>query len=353
MKHVAIFSPNIEEIDLGFSIVSSEGVTYLCKNENGETLCTKLKKLCLEYTVIKEDDVKYLLQNLPSLEIIKYFDLPDVLYSLHKHDLPSLANVQPYNIVALDLHSHLNDSSSYVDIIKICLSLCPHLKSLNWSLKNNEVNFFPKLPDLERLHIDNYSASTINIDKYLKGLCVKLTSLTVIDCTVSLSALSESCPRIKELCLNNVHFLVDDDDSKPRFNSLTSLTFKNSNVSKNIKAICLLLTSSEKMESFTFSGCNLLLSEIKAHILKCCEVNPVNKISFYSSRIDKEYIKDLLLSCQSLRCLNIDYCLKNYKDELLTFAEILPNKPEIKIRKGCDPEADFFDFDDDFDSFFL
>lgn len=356
LKHVATFCPNIEEMNLGYSVVSSESVKYFCKNEKGEAPCTKLKKLNIEHTVIFDDHVKYLLQNLPSLEIVVYRNLPRVLYSLHKNDLSSLAKVKPYNITALDLNYSVGDPYS-ADVRKVCLSLCPHLKSLIIPLKNDEISFFPKLPDLEQLHImSKVSKPANNIDKLLKGLYEKLTSLSITGCTISLSVLYESCPCIKELYLIMVHFLVDDD-SKPLFNLLTSLTFENCIVEKNMKAMCLLLTSSEKLESLTFNRCKLESSEIKAHILKCCELNPVNKISFEGCSINKRYIKDLLLNCRTLNYLNVYGRFDSDdedEDELLEFAAILPNKPKIDIKKCMEYSAtDSEDlFNDDYDDYF-
>lgn len=340
-KQVAIFCPYIEDIDMVFSSVSSEGVRYLCKNENGESLCKRLKKLNIAGTLLTYDDVAYLLKYLPSLENIYYPNLHFVLYEMHKNDLSSLDKVMTYNINEIDL-SECAFHTSYVDIRKVCLSVCPYLKSLACCLlENDKLNFLPKLPDLVQFSICNVSFSEINIDKLLRCLCGQLTSLTIGNCTVSLSVLSESCPRLKELNLDRVHFLLDND-SNPRFNSLSSVTFEYCNVSKNIKAISLVVTSSEKLESLTFIGCNLSSSEIKESILKCCEMYSIQILYFRDSVIEKDFVKELLLNCHTLSHLNIDDCLKKYKHELLKFAENLPNKVNI-----CVVDSDSEDFDDD------
>lgn len=344
LKHIATFCPNIQEIYLkGVSSLSSQGVKYLCKNENGEALCTKLKKLYLEFTYITVTDVKYLLKNLPSLETIDYRDLPLVLYSLHKDDLSSLSKVKPYNIISLDLSS-CAFYPSYPYIRKVCLSVCPNLRSLSYSLlKNDELNFFPKLPYLEKFHLECVPNSKIIVDTLLKNLSGKLTSLTVSNCLLSITALAESCPRIKVLEMNKVRLLADGN-SRPVLNCLSSFKFENSDISKSANGISLLLSSSEKLESLTFETCNLLPFEIKAAILKCCEQYPIKNLSFCDSVIEKDYIKELLLNCRTLSCLNISGCL-NMKHEniLLKFAEVLPNKPKIV----CDHETDS-DSEDDY-----
>lgn len=47
LENVAKFCPDIQEIDIKGSMMIDNGVKLLCKTENGEALCTKLKKtLC-------------------------------------------------------------------------------------------------------------------------------------------------------------------------------------------------------------------------------------------------------------------------------------------------------------------
>lgn len=345
--------PYIEEINLGFSFVSSESVKYFSKNENGTPICTKLKKLKIEYSIISDDDVKYLLQNLPSLEIIVYHNLPKVLYSMYKDDLSSLAEVKSYNITVLDMLycTEIDDC----DIREACLSVCPHLKTLSMRLiKDDKINVLPKLPDLEQLHvIGGASNSAHNIDKLLKSVCGKLTSLTITNCTISLSVLGESCPHIKELKLNNIHFRMDND-YKPIFNSLSSLIFYNCKISKNIRAIYLLLISSGKLESLAFNWCTLKSRAIKAHILKCCELNPVRTLSLESCLVKEKFVKDILLNCSALKFINIRNSFSREDEyELLEIAAVLPNKPKLDINDHMDySDTDSEDlFDDDSDDF--
>lgn len=354
LKYIAIFCPNIQEISLkGSSSLSSEGVKYLCKNENGEALCTKLKKLYLHYTYIAVNDVKYLLKNLPSLETLDYHDLPLVLYSLHKDDLSSLAKVKSYNIISLDL-SYCATYPSYSNIRKVCLSVCPNLKYLSYSLlKNDELNSFPKLPYLEQFYLECVSTSKINVDKLLKDVSGKLTSLTVKNCTLSVNVLAESCPHIKVLEMNKVRLLVDGN-SRPMLNCLSSFKFENSDISKSANAISFLLSSSEKLISLTFETCNLLSFDIKAAILKCCELYPIKELSFCDCVIEKDYIKELLLNCHTLSCLNISGCL-NMKHEniFLKLAETLPNKPKLVFDHETDSDSEdgyYYDYGAPYDN---
>lgn len=99
-----------------------------------------------------------------------------------------------------------------------------------------------------------------------------------------------------------------------------------------MKAISLLMTSSEKLESLTIEGllCQFS-SEIKTLILKCCELNPLKILSFSNCWIKKDFIKELLLKCHTLSCLNAGNLWKTEEVELLEFAEILPNKPKIYV----------------------
>lgn len=361
LEHVAIFCPDIEEIDVKSSPIFSNGVKYLCENRDGQAACTKLKKLHIFNTKIKADDVKYLIQNLPLLEIIDYDDLPLVLYSMYK-DLSSLDNVKPYKIAKLNLSTFVNDPS-FVGIRKVCLTVCPNLKSLTYALSaKDNLDFFPKLFKLEKLYL-NTSLSKINIDRILKAVGEKLAVLMVVTAKVSLTVLTENCPSINILQLNAVDLIVDSD-SKPTFASLSSLEFNYyfSDIPKNAKAIILLLSSSEKLESLSFEGCDLTHSEVCGYVLRCCERYPIKKLSFCDSFVEKDFIKDLLLNCHTLRCLNIKGCFKKkHEDELLELVKFLPNKPKICISdRPVDTESeddsdedsiedsdDYFDPDED------
>lgn len=170
LKNVAKFCPNIEKIDIGDAssvFLFQESVRRLCRSENGEAYFTKLKKLC--FTQIIFEDLKILMKNLPSLQIVDYPFLPLVLYSsFEEGELQSLGNARTYNITSLDLRNCV-DYPYYNDILKICLSVCPHLKSLTYGLlKEDELMTRPILSELEQLQITNVSASEVNIDEIVK-----------------------------------------------------------------------------------------------------------------------------------------------------------------------------------------
>lgn len=336
LENVAKLCPDIQEIDIKGSMMIDKGIKRLCKTENGEALCTKLKKLYVENSNIRDEDVEYLLKNLPSLEILDYPNLPFVIYSLHRKDLSSLNKVQPYNIIKLNI-TRFYTSAFYEDILKVCLSVCTHLKSLRCVFfKKDYLSLISNLSELGDLTLENIPGSNINIDELLKSVGSKLTYLSMDHCTVSVSVIAECCPRLEILKLNSVHFLLDSD-SKPIFNSLSSITFENYNIPKCVKAITLLLSSSTKLESLSFETCHLFSSEIKALILKTCELYPIKKISFCASVIDKDYIKDLLFNCHSLKYLNIvGFFDVDQELELLDFAETLPNKPKIDTGESMD-----------------
>lgn len=335
LKNVAKFCPNIETIDIGDAssvFVLQESVKRLCRSENGETCFKKLKKLYFTHIVF--EDLKILVKNLPSLEIVDYPYLPLVLHSLFENDeLHSLGNVRTYNITSLDLNSCVR-YPYYNDILKVCLSVCPHLKSLTYGLsKEDDLITSPILSKLEQFEITNFMPSEVNIDKLVNSRGKNLTSLTIDCCAVSLSVIAESCPHLEELTLHSAHFLADDD-SKLAFKNLASFNLIKCNAgARNSRAINLLLSLSPKLESLVFEECYYLMSsDVTTHIQKCCEACAIKNISFNDSNVDVDYIKYLLSSCHTLNSLNIDGCF-SVKDskEIIQLAETLPNKPKIVV----------------------
>lgn len=318
LKNVAQFCPNIEEIHAK-NCVSFKSVRYFCRNGKGEFPCSKLKKLCINMNAIWMEDVFYLLKNLPNLEVIDYPTLPIALYQLHKNDLSSLDKVPPYNFIKLDI-----TKKNFCDeILKVCFTVCPYLKYLTWCLyRKDELSLFPNICCLEVLSIQNNSNEEINIDEFLNTKCSTLTSLEARSFTVSVSILAKSCPQLQNLKLKYCHFILNES-SKSMFDS-SCITFENLYSFEDLRAT--------NLKSIAFLGCNLLSSEIKAFILKCCKQCPIKEVSFCESNIEKEFIKELLLN-GILTYLNIQMCFEDKEDEeeILEYAKSLPNKPEIEV----------------------
>lgn len=358
LESIAKFCAGIEEIDVNYSYVTSEGLKCLAKKESGKVFCSKLKKLntCVKFrgfTRCRQDEgIIYLIKNMPSLEYIGYWKLPCLLYLMHKSNLKDLAKVEPYNIASLDLliitykafFFDLGCKPVFSHMMQICLSVCPRLKHLTCLLlKEEEMELFSKLTDLEWLHLKCDKKSEINIDDVLKSNGGKLSTLTIQNLTASVSVFVENCLRLKHLCLKDNTRLLCDYELEPVLPSLETCAFVSPVMDPTTaKAVSLLLASSPKLETINLKLCDLTSSEIKEHIMKACGNRSIKKIILNECKVEREFLNAILLTCCSLNSLYLDWA---YQRELSRLAESLPNNPTVYY--SLDNDYDFSSMDDD------
>lgn len=284
LECIADFCPNIEIIDITGSYITSESLKKLGKKENGKACCSKLKELyidnCSFHGAEIDEGVEYLIQNLPSLECITYWNLPRLLYSMHKSYLSQLDKVEPYNITRLNLFKEAF-KLDFTNLLQICVFVCPRLKHLRCALSNQqELDLLSKLHYLEILFVDCCPDSDLNINELLKSSGGKLSSLTVRGFTLSASVLAKSCPCLKILCIENDE-LIGDFKLETVFQSLESCTFESAyKDSGAAKAVSLLLSSSPKLESISFKWCQFS-SETNEHILRACQSHSIKIIDWF------------------------------------------------------------------------
>ena len=349
LENIAKFCPKISEINASFSSVTDNGVKYLCKNENGA--CSELKTLFIFGSKVTEEGVENLIQNVPSLEKIYYKYVPQVLYSLHKEDLPKLANVRCYNLVELNLLK-LSYLPYYPDILKISLTVCPKLKSIGCCISDKDQLKLFNNTNLEDLHLKCLTPNPeINLSNFLRSNGHNLVYLKASNCVISPFDLATSCPKLECLCIDYVSF-TNNNNSEFEFRCLVKCDLQNIHDRwysayhdcTMDKAIRCLLLKSPNLQKLAIICCSLF-SDTERQILKYCENHFLEEITFESLYIEMDYLKEILLSCPTLTTLNVEDCHCNYQDEkeLIEFAQTLPNKPHIDV-DGLVLHSDEYDY---------
>ena len=353
LKNIAEFCPKIVEINASYSPITDTGLKYLCKNENGKVPCPALKKLSIFLSNVTDDGLMHLIQNLPSLEEIDHKNVPLILYFLHEKDLHRLEKLPSYNLIHLSLCAHWK-LPYYTELFKICLTVCPRLKSLDCHIsEKRQLDLFNNT-SLEKLDISIFLKSRLDVNNFLKNNGRNLVSLNIFNCIMSISATAENCPKLRHLFIIDVTFLEEQDNTRTAFPHLIQCTFKNITADcATDKAMEAFLMSSPKLEQLTFTSC-YLSPEMKHHLLKCCENRLLKCITFFCTFVEMHILKDILLSCPSLKTLRLENCYfeLNGKMQLTEFIKELPNKPEIYVDNYCINDYDYsYEFDDYMDRF--
>lgn len=337
LKNVAKFCPNIVDIDARYSDVSDNGIKYLCETKNGEVRCPKLKYVMIESSLVTEYGVELLIRKLPALEVTDYAKVARLLYYIHQENLIEFDELQTYNLIQIHLREsecRMWDFRSYTEVLKTCLTVCPKLKYLSCCISHeNQLNLFAN-SHLRRLILEcSVINGNININNFLKMSGYNLTHFQISDCSMSIAALGMHCPILKEFIAVSVVFTDDKYNLKPCFASLTECIFSNIEPSSN-RGICLLLSSSPKLESISFTKC-ILSPEMKSQILMWCNNSCAKEIGFRFIRLETEFLRAILFSCISLKKMSVEDCYMDTDDaeeKIWNLGEMLPNKPKIELK---------------------
>lgn len=326
LRSLAKYCHGVLEIDINGSIaVTDAGIKRLCTKEDGESTGLKLRKLFLNDCGFSDDTIAYFIKHVPTLEVIDHYRLPGVLYAMHVKDLLQIDSVQPYNLQKLNL------LVVHPDILKICSSLCPHLKIFSFPIwRQEDLRYLYDFSEFEELHLRNRSGSNVEINELLELRGKLLRVLSVSNVSLSYVTLANCCPLLKELNLCHCNLKIDGVVNPHLFSSLSKCWFQDFEA-ESAEAIGQLLRSSPKLVDVCFSYCDLNSSEMKAEVLEC-KNRPIRKFTF-SGPVDKAFVQDILLNVHSLRSMTVkDYHLKEIEMfEIKKMAESLPNKPEIKF----------------------
>lgn len=288
LKMIANHCPQLLELNVKSSYVTDKGIEYLCQN-------SQLQTLLVNFCEITRKGINYLIQNLPSLQNIDCNScIPELLYTLHKDDV---TKARKYNLTSLNFAAVSDFSHNFTDILKICLAVCPKLKSVEWCrvFNQKQLDLFKNLP-LEILNL-NFFNSDINTANFLKSNGFHLTWLSIENCTMSISDLAVSCPKLRLLSITNVTFTDNSFQFIFKYLMKCNIFCYNKNCA-SIKAIQSILFCSPKLEYVSFN-CWTLSPETKDHIVQCCKNRILRRIFFNYSGVDWPFITTLLENAPS------------------------------------------------------
>lgn len=346
LRCIAKYCPRLETLNIARSLdVTNDGIKYFCPlKTKGKGLaktvpCPLLTNIGLKDTKVHQGGIVQLLKNLPSLRKIKYSELPVLIYAMHKNDLGSLAEAKTYNLTHLNLIALISFLYAHIydDTLKICCTLCPKLKYLYFPvLKLEHLNLCSTLIDIEDVALHCEEESNIDISDFLQQKGDKLKSLSLFKGTVSLSTLSQCCPRLNCLQLVRSSILYDDADSASAFENLKELYVQDMDLSDsgNNKGISHILRSSPLLEdlSFAYLFDITFTPEMKRDILGSCKQGTLKHIAF-GFTIDDDFLNRILASCSTLDTLNYYDCYPSREQEadLYRIAATVPNRPQVLI----------------------
>lgn len=284
-KHIKIIAnhcPQLLILNVKSSYVTDKGIRYLCRSLQLETLFVKFSK-------VTEEGVNYVIQNMPSLQNIDYnIGIPHYLYLSHKFD--DLTKTHKYNLTSLNFET-VNLSPNFTNILEICLAVCPKLKSLEYCLISNQqqLDLFKNL-QLKNLDIKMTNAN-LHTTSFFKNNGFHLSYLNIENCTISMSDLILSCPKLYSLYINNVIFIGNSSQLTFKCLEMCNMFNYKSN-SASTKTIDLILLCSPQLQFISFTCCTFL-PETNTNILQYCENHSLKKIFFNYCNINICFIKFL------------------------------------------------------------
>lgn len=329
LEYIAQYCPKIIEIDVRHSNVTDTGIEYLCKIKNGMVPCPEIKSIFAWPSRVTSRGAERLVRSLPSLEKIDY-NVPLLVHRIHEENLSRFGKVHFYNLVELNL-LRFKRLPIYSDILRTCLAVCPKLQSFSCYVSNKEELALFNSRQFKKLHLQFSTADpSINIDDFLKKNGWNLTYLKISSCAMSVSVLAMHCPVIKEFYAHRVNFVDNNYNFKPVFPSLTECTFSDIEPSAG-NAVCLFISSSPVLRSISFTYCTLS-HELQSQILLWCKNPSAKKIEFWCLDLELDFLRNILLSCPSLKDMAVTECsvdVPDTKEILHRLARSLPNKPKI------------------------
>lgn len=318
LQTIAEHCHRLEVLDVNFSgDVTDNGVTHFLrveegKNGNVEVPCPLLTEIHLKRTRVSSEGVAELLKTLPLLKIVNSLELPMALMKIHSMELFTFPKLKFHNLTHLDLsdncfvyYDHINEVG-----LKACVSLCPNLKSVIFSVyKSEHLNLCSVLPDAADLNLRFYSLRVTReeISDFLRVQGGKITQLHFCNgITVPLSVLGKCCPRLEELRLEWVNVQYDEKFSTPAFNSLKtfSVLYYDLFSPSNCEGISQVLRLSLILNELTLL-CISLPPEMKTAILKCCSQAPLKYINLFYGKVDKDFADNILACCPTLKIFRL------------------------------------------------
>lgn len=328
LRSVAEHCSRLERLDVSFTYrVTDDGLAHFLSGEQRKEIksertissgsdkvpCPLLTEIHMLNARANVGGIVKLLKNLPLLKKVEHYQLPWALRRLYMKEFHISGKLKTYNLTYLDLTVCGKHDTTYREVLKAAVSLCPNLKSVVCSVHENEdlnmCSMFPDGVDLN-LHFDslyNWQYNTSEINDFLKKHGGKITGISLITNTnVSVSVLGQFCPRLNTLTVTVRRLKYEENGSTPAFNSLKEFRVFRSSEYEDPAAVCQILYSSPALEELIL---DIYPSQkLKTAILKCCAQAPLMYMDLNGEYVDKVLIHNILLTCHTLRKFRLNGC---------------------------------------------
>ncbi|CAL1276237.1 unnamed protein product [Larinioides sclopetarius] len=306
----------LKELHIDDCSVTDKGLKALCQENDDNVGRLNLKLLSLANFVGVNEGIAYLLENMPSLEVIVHPDLPYILYNMHKDNMSNTLD-RKYNLTSLYLGANApwEDTPSITDILTLFSDVCPHIKEISLPLAYKEhLDLCFRFPELESFNANNNVTVNLKLDlnEFLKSKGGILRRLHVDKFSFSVANLVQNCPKLEELDLHNITFqYVDPGTTLQPLNNLQELSLGYFSLSDALvrRSVIDILNSSQKIEKLTLLCCKFENNEeFVTRLSKFCENETLKYLKFTTCDVEDAFLQSVLLTCSNLKTLVVEDC---------------------------------------------
>ncbi|GBL96386.1 hypothetical protein AVEN_43707-1 [Araneus ventricosus] len=306
----------LKELHIDDCSVTDKGLRALCQENDDNVGRLNLKHLSLPSIVGVNEGIAYVLQNMPSLEVIVHPDLPYILHNMHKDSMSNTLE-RKYNLTSLYLgaNSPWEDTPTITDILTLFSDICPHIKEISMPLASKEhLDLCFRFPELETFNVNNNITPNLNLDlnEFLKSKGGLLRRLQVEKFSLSVAVLVQNCPKLEKLDLLSITFqYLDTSTTLQPLNNLQELSLGYFSFGDALvrRSVIDMLNSSQKIEKLTLLCCKFENNEeFVTRLSKFCENETLKYLKFTNCDVDDAFLQSVLLTCSNLKTLVVEYC---------------------------------------------
>ncbi|GIY18088.1 uncharacterized protein CEXT_62281 [Caerostris extrusa] len=326
----------LNELHFNECPMTEEGLKFLCQKNKDNEIGLKLKILNIPDTGGVQEGITYLLQNMPSLEVIEHNDLPNIIYDLHKEEMNDNTLRKKYNLTTLHLGASApwEEIPSLSEMLALLIDVCPLVKEISLSLNNKEhLDLCLGFPELEIFCVINSEPSLyLDINGFLEAKGRFLKKLEIERFHLSAAVLTENCKMVEDLNLTDINFqplepgVTLNPLKKLSQLQLVSFRFHNNAICQSLINI---LNASPNVEKLVLSDCRFGNNEeIITNLSKFCEKGKLQHLKFINCDVQEPFLQSVLLTCTTLNTLSVEYCDNIFSfhiDNLYQISQTLKN----------------------------
>lgn len=301
--------PNL--VNLG--IKECDGVT----NEGMKALAggnLSLVELDVTDSDVEYDGICYILGKMPSLQILKYYNMADTLSYVHEMEYITGAykNIQ-YNLTEM-IYEGVTLCDDPLQVIHIWTTMCPKVKKVHilFPVPEEVLQTCSGFQHLEELNFkvsfdDNYTrirdilvpiSPIVNTLKVLYLSCIRLPTVSFLETLKNLNYLS----------LSDVQFTdFESDDIKMTENKLHTLVVKNTNFDfpSTFKGLCILLSVSKNVTKLHLNRISSVSEDLINIITNSMKNLTFLDLSFCNVKLSSVYH---FFRSPPMRLIYLDFC---------------------------------------------